>query len=368
MSMINFEIDGKQVSVPKNSTVMDGANQVGDIYPPFLLSQEIIHCRQLPHVSRPGREGTEAATRLRHSGHGGHEGVHPLRAGSNGAERSDGIPAHQSSSWTARFAIRAANASCRTWLWAMGRAHHVIPRRSGWWPTRPRSPDFHRHDAVHPLHTLRTFRPGNRRSHGTGHDWPGRACRDPVICWQYGRFRAVRQYDRSLSRSARWSASHSGTGPGPGNLSRRKSISPHCGLGSNLIVQVQAEPCNAGFAAENEEINECWLSDKDRFSYEGLNSEERLRRPMLRHDGQWYECDWQTALEFVTNRIKSSKGKVWRATDRRAGFPSQHPGGTLFTAKTCTPAKAAITWITELRQSDFRERRPSAGYSVAGYK
>src|SRR2546427_11118780 len=50
---------------------------------------------------------------------------------------------------------------------------------------------------------------------------------------------------------------------------------------------------------ESEELNECWLSDRDRFSYEGLNSEERLQRPMLKEGGHWREGDWQAALEHV---------------------------------------------------------------------
>jgi NADH-quinone oxidoreductase subunit G len=50
---------------------------------------------------------------------------------------------------------------------------------------------------------------------------------------------------------------------------------------------------------ENEAINECWLSDKDRFSYEGLNSADRLVRPMIKADDVWKEVDWQVALEFV---------------------------------------------------------------------
>ena len=55
---------------------------------------------------------------------------------------------------------------------------------------------------------------------------------------------------------------------------------------------------------ENEAINECWLSDKDRFSYEGLNSEQRLAKPMLKRDGQWQEVEWQVALEFVAKELK----------------------------------------------------------------
>ncbi len=87
-------------------------------------------------------------------------------------------------------------------------------------------------------------------------------------------------------------------------LARRKSVSPHDGLGSNLVVQVKQNKVMRVLPLENEAINECWLSDKDRFSYEGLNSEERLTRPMLKKNGQWQETDWQTALEFAVNGLK----------------------------------------------------------------
>ena len=87
-------------------------------------------------------------------------------------------------------------------------------------------------------------------------------------------------------------------------LSRRKSISPHDSLGSNLIVQVKDNRVMRVLPRDNEEINECWLSDKDRYSYEGLNSEERLTRPMLKQDGELKEVEWQTALEFIAEGLK----------------------------------------------------------------
>ncbi|MBL8520306.1 MAG: NADH-quinone oxidoreductase subunit G, partial [Betaproteobacteria bacterium] len=80
-------------------------------------------------------------------------------------------------------------------------------------------------------------------------------------------------------------------------LARRKSVAPHDGLGSNLVVQVKQDTVMRVLPLENEAVNECWLSDRDRFSYEGLNSEERLTRPMVKVGDTWQETDWQTALE-----------------------------------------------------------------------
>ncbi|MBC3929148.1 NADH-quinone oxidoreductase subunit NuoG [Undibacterium sp. CY21W] len=88
-------------------------------------------------------------------------------------------------------------------------------------------------------------------------------------------------------------------------LSRRKSVSAHDGLGSNLIVQVKNNKVMRVVPFENEEINECWISDKDRFSYEGVNSAERLTKPMIKQGGQWQETDWQTALEYVAHAMRN---------------------------------------------------------------
>lgn len=90
-------------------------------------------------------------------------------------------------------------------------------------------------------------------------------------------------------------------------LSRRKSISPHDGLGSNLVVQVKNNKVMRVLPLENEAINECWISDKDRFSYESLNSDQRLTKPMIKQGGQWRETDWQTALEYVAHGLKNIK-------------------------------------------------------------
>ena len=93
-------------------------------------------------------------------------------------------------------------------------------------------------------------------------------------------------------------------------LARRKSVSPHDGLGSNLVVQVKQNKVMRVLPLENEAINECWLSDKDRFSYEGLNSPDRLTEPMVKRDGQWKPTDWQTALETVAAGLKAAGSDV----------------------------------------------------------
>jgi NADH-quinone oxidoreductase subunit G len=90
-------------------------------------------------------------------------------------------------------------------------------------------------------------------------------------------------------------------------LSRRKSVSPHDSTGANLIVQVKNNRVMRVVPLENEDVNECWIADRDRFSYEALNGPERLTQPMLKQGGQWQQVDWQTALEYVANGLRQIK-------------------------------------------------------------
>ena len=92
-------------------------------------------------------------------------------------------------------------------------------------------------------------------------------------------------------------------------LSRRKSVSPHDSTGANLIVQVKNGKVMRVVPLENEDVNECWIADRDRFSYEALNTDARLVNPMIKQGGQWREVDWTTALEYVANGLKGIKAE-----------------------------------------------------------
>jgi NADH-quinone oxidoreductase subunit G len=81
-------------------------------------------------------------------------------------------------------------------------------------------------------------------------------------------------------------------------------VSPPSFPSSNLVIQVKQNKVMRVLPLENEAINECWLSDKDRFSYEALNSDERLSTPMVKKNGQWEQTDWQSALEFAAQGMK----------------------------------------------------------------
>lgn len=87
-------------------------------------------------------------------------------------------------------------------------------------------------------------------------------------------------------------------------LARRRSVSPHDSLGANLVVQVKGDKVMRVVPFENDDVNECWISDKDRWSYEGLNVEDRLTVPMVRDENNvWREVSWQDALKVVGDAL-----------------------------------------------------------------
>ena len=152
-------------------------------------------------------------------------------------------------------------------------------------------------------------------------------------------------------------------------LSRRKSVSPHDGLGSNLIVQVKSGKVMRVLPLENDAVNECWISDKDRFSYEGLYSEERLTKPMIKQDGRWQETDWQTALEYVAHGLRNIKHE--HGVDAIAALAT--PTSTLeelFLLQKTVRGLGSENVDFRLRQSDFTldgHVVPWLGMSIAAF-
>ncbi|KQV79703.1 NADH dehydrogenase [Massilia sp. Root351] len=150
-------------------------------------------------------------------------------------------------------------------------------------------------------------------------------------------------------------------------LSRRKSVSPHDSLGANLIVQVKGGKVMRVLPLENDSVNECWISDKDRFSYEALDSAERLTQPMLKQGGEWKQVDWQTALEYVAHGLKNIKHE--HGADAIASYATAHSTTEeLHLLQKLTRALGSEHVDFRLRQSDFAldgEVSPWLGMPVA---
>lgn len=90
----------------------------------------------------------------------------------------------------------------------------------------------------------------------------------------------------------------------PWEMRSYDSIAPHDCVGSNIHVHTARGKVIRVVPRENEAINECWISDRDRFSYEGLQSADRLLKPQVKRDGQWKEVSWQEALDTVSGILR----------------------------------------------------------------
>jgi NADH-quinone oxidoreductase subunit G len=350
--MINFEIDGKQVSVPKNGTVMDGANQLGIYIPHFCYHKKLsiaANCRMclvqvekapkpLPACATPAMEGMKVFT---HSGQAvtAQKGVmefllinHPL----------DCPICDQGGECQLQDLAVGYGASSSRYT----EAKRVVANKN--------LGPLISTDMTRCIHCTRCVRFGQEIAGIMELGMAGRGEHSEILSFVgsavnselSGNMIDLCPVGALVSKPFRYTAR-------TWELLRRKSISPHCGLGSNLIVQVKQNRVMRVLPRENEEINECWLSDKDRFSYEGLNSEERLRRPVVRRDGQWHECDWQTALEFVANGLNAVKEKHGAQGIGALGSPHSTLE-ELYLLQKLVRGLGSDNVDHRLRQSDFR--------------
>jgi len=87
-------------------------------------------------------------------------------------------------------------------------------------------------------------------------------------------------------------------------MQQHPAVSPHDSVGSNLFIHMLDGKVNRVVPRENEAINEVWISDRDRFSYQGLYADDRATRPMMKLKGEWVETDWDTALQYAVDGLK----------------------------------------------------------------
>jgi NADH-quinone oxidoreductase subunit G len=120
-----------------------------------------------------------------------------------------------------------------------------------------------------------------------------------------------------------------------------------------LVVQVKNNKVMRVVPLENEDVNECWIADRDRFSYEALDSADRLTKPMLKQGGEWKEVDWQTALEYVANGLQGVKAQ--HGPQAIGTLASPHSTAEeLFLAASLTRGLGSQNIDTRLRAADFQ--------------
>lgn len=131
-------------------------------------------------------------------------------------------------------------------------------------------------------------------------------------------------------------------------LSQAPGIAPHDALGSNLNLHLRRNQVLRVHPRENEAINETWLSDRDRFSYEGLYSPDRLTSPLVKKDGAWQPIGWSEALQLAAARLKAAGSSLGTLMS---------PASTLeemYLAQKLTRGLGSPDIDSRLRQQDFR--------------
>lgn len=150
------------------------------------------------------------------------------------------------------------------------------------------------------------------------------------------------------------------------------SISPHDCLGSNMLIQTLRNRVERVVPKENADINECWLADRDRFSYQAIHSDKRLTTPMIQRAGTWQETDWETALTFAAEGLRSTieQGKA----DRIGGLASASSTLEEFHLfQKLVRALGSESIDYRLQQNDFRDddiapRFPSSEISIKDFQ
>lgn len=301
--MLDIEIDGKQVQVPAGSTIMDAAQLVGVYIPHFCYHKKLsiaANCRMcLVQVEKAPKPLPACAT--------------PVTSGMKVFTHSE--LAINAQKGVMEFLLINHPLDCP--ICDQGGECQLQDLAVGYGGSASRYDEAKRvvfHKDIGPLvsmqemarciHCTRCVRFGqeiagvmelgmaNRNMHSEIQTFVGRTVDSELS----GNMIDLCPVGALTSRPFRYSARS-------WELSRRKSVSPHDSLGSNLTVQVKNNRVMRVLPRDNEEINECWISDKDRFSYEALNSGERLQKPMIRVDGTLREVEWNIALDYVSHAL-----------------------------------------------------------------
>jgi NADH-quinone oxidoreductase subunit G len=364
--MINLEIDGKQVQVENGSTVMEAANKLGVFVPHFCYHKKLsiaANCRMclvqvekapkpLPACATPATEGMKVQTSSEYAKKA-QEGVmefllinHPLDCPicDQGGECQ-----------LQDLAVGYGNGASRY----QEEKRVVVNKNLG---------PLISTDMTRCIHCTRCVRFGQEIAGVMELGQAGRGEHSEILAFVgktvdselSGNVIDLCPVGALTSKPFRYSAR-------TWELSRRKSVSPHDGLGSNLIVQVKQDRVMRVLPLENEAINECWLSDKDRFSYEGLNSPERLTKPMVKTNGTWAEAEWPEALQAVADGLNAVKAKHGPAAIGALASPHQTLE-ELYLLNKVVRALGSNKIDTRLRQADTSADGRFAGACWLGMK
>src|SRR5581483_3723798 len=306
MANVKLEIDGQPIEVPANSTVMEAANKLGIYVPHFCYHKKLsiaANCRMcLVQVEKAPKPLPACATPVT-------EGMKVLTHSDLAVQAQKGVMEFLLINHPLDCPICDQGGECQLQDLAVGygggNSRYREPKRVV--PPKDIGPLVAAEEMNRCIHCTRCVRFGQEIAGVMELGMAGRGEHSEILSF------VGRTVDSELSgnmidlcpvgaltsKPFRFSARS-------WELARRRSISPHDGLGSNLMLQVKQDRVMRVLPLENEAINECWLSDKDRFSYEGLDV-GRLERPMIKRDGRWLEVDWSVALEEVARGLKRAR-------------------------------------------------------------
>ncbi len=138
-------------------------------------------------------------------------------------------------------------------------------------------------------------------------------------------------------------------------MTQHDSVAPHDCLGSNVHLHTRRNELMRVVPKEHEAINETWLSDRDRFSYLGLNSPLRATQPKIKRDGQWETVDWETALKFAS--IGMSRVIKQHGPEQFAAFASSSSTlEELYLLQKLMRGLGVNNLDHRLQQTDFRDQ------------
>jgi NADH-quinone oxidoreductase subunit G len=304
--MINLEIDGKAVQVPPGSTVMDAANQVGAYVPHFCYHKKLsiaANCRMcLVQVEKAPKPLPACATPVT-------EGMRVFTASDYAKKAQQSVMEFLLINHPLDCPICDQGGECQLQDLAVGygksESRYKEEKRVVF--VKNIGPLVSAEEMSRCIQCTRCVRfgqevagimelgMGGRGEHSEILSFVGKSVDSELS----GNMIDVCPVGALTSKPFRYSAR-------TWELQRRKSVSPHDGLNANLQVQVKGDRVMRVLPLENEAVNECWISDRDRFSYEGLYANDRVTSPMVKVDGEWQQASWQDALTAAAEAIATN--------------------------------------------------------------
>ena len=142
-------------------------------------------------------------------------------------------------------------------------------------------------------------------------------------------------------------------------------VSPHDSVGTNIYAHVLRGKVMRVVPRANEAVNETWIADRDRFSFQGIYSDDRVQKPLVRENGVWSEVEWEPALALVAERL----GKAVKQHGGAQLGAIASPNSTLeelYLLSRLARGLGSANLDHRLRRTDFRDEASDPTYPLLG--